>query len=120
MLRSWSWAAISELILSIVFSAVLPDLAYEDSRDSNNIVARINLPNMRYRPDQRIEVYACAVRGLRQLESEPEKVSKYLDFIDVYTYLDDEERKIYYRDYPEEAEFMSTLGQTAYNSLSRL
>lgn len=92
-------------------SCVLPELYYEDYRDSSNIVARLNLPNMRYRPEQRIEVYAHAVRGLRDLEPEQDKVSKYLDFIDIYTGLDEEERKIYITKYPEEASFMNTFAE---------
>ena len=92
-------------------SCALFDLPYEEYRESTNIVARLNLPNMRYRPDQRIEVYAYAVRGLRELEADPEKVLKYLDFIDIYSALDENERKIYYQQYPEEANLMSTFAE---------
>jgi len=48
-------------------------IAYERFRDSNNIVARLNLPNMRYAPGRKIDVYAHAVRGLLDLEDNPEK-----------------------------------------------
>ncbi len=41
----------------------LPRIPFEQYRESNNIVARLNLPNMRYAPEQRVEVYAEAVRG---------------------------------------------------------
>jgi len=62
----------------------LATIAYERFRDSNNIVARLNLPNMRYSPENKIDAYAHAVRGLARLENDPEKQLKYLDFIDIY------------------------------------
>jgi len=85
---------------------IFADLAYENYRESQNIVARINLPNMNYDPDQRVDVYADALRGLRELESDPEKVIKYWDFIEIYCSLDENERKLYYYKYPEEGEVM--------------
>jgi len=36
-------------------------------------------------------VYAAAVQGLVELEQDPEKKLKYLDFIDIYADLDDNE-----------------------------
>lgn len=54
--------------------------------DSPNLVARLNLPNMAYAPGDKIEVYAQAVRGLLELESDPERQIKYLDFIDIYAH----------------------------------
>jgi hypothetical protein len=60
----------------------LAELPYERWRDSDNIVARLNLPNMRYAPECRIDAYAKAIRGLGELEPDPEKQLKYLDFID--------------------------------------
>lgn len=65
--------------------------------DSPNLVARLNLPNMAYAPEDRIEVYAQAVRGLLELEPDPERRLKYLDFIDIYAHLDEQERVIYQR-----------------------
>jgi len=50
---------------------------------------------MNYDPDQRVDVYADALRGLRELESDPEKVIKYWDFIEMYCSLDENERKLY-------------------------
>ena len=61
---------------------------------------------MNYDPDQRVDVYADALRGLRELESDPEKVIKYWDFIEMYCSLDENERKLYYYKYPEEGEVM--------------
>ena len=69
------------------------------------LVARLNLPSMAYEPAQKIEVYAQAVRGL--LEPVPEQRLKYLDFIDIYAELDENERAIYQQRYPQEAEAMT-------------
>ena len=62
---------------------------------------------MRYPAEQKIDVYAQAVRGLTLLEPHPEKVLKYLDFIDIYTGLDGNELQLYQERYPEEAKQMS-------------
>ncbi|MGM0760798.1 MAG: DUF4351 domain-containing protein [Thermodesulfobacteriota bacterium] len=89
----------------------LAELPYENYRESDNVVARLNLPNMRYAPQQRVDVYAHAVRGLRELETDPDKISKYLDFIDIYADLDETEQKLYISKYPQEAELMSTFAE---------
>lgn len=89
----------------------LADLWYEEYRESNNIVALLNLPNMRYRSEQRVDVYAAAVRGFRRREPDPDKLIKYLDFIDMYADLDEEERTIYILKYPEEANIMTTFAE---------
>ena len=60
---------------------------------------RLNLPNMRYPPEEKVEVYAAAVRGLTSLEPNPDRQRKYADFVDVYAALDDTERQRYERDY---------------------
>jgi hypothetical protein len=77
----------------------LSAIPFERDRDSDNLVARLNLPNMKYSPAQRVEVYAQAVRGLIWLEPDPEKQLKYLDFIDIYTGLDDNEWERYQQEY---------------------
>ena len=41
--------------------------------DSDNLVARLNLPNMRWPPERKIDVYAHAVRGLLSQEADVEK-----------------------------------------------
>jgi hypothetical protein len=87
------------------------EMAYAAYRDSTNLVARLNLPNMRYAPEQRLEVYHHAVQGLLTLEPDPEKRLKYLDFIDIYAELDDNERVEYERRYPQEAETMSSFAE---------
>jgi len=97
-------------------SCALGDLAYEHYRDSDNLVVQLNLPNMRYPAQDKVAVYAHAVRGLTELESDPEKQLKYLDFIDIYAALDDaalddNERAEYQRDYPNEAKTMSRFAE---------
>ena len=52
--------------------------------------------------------YAQAMRGLFNLETDPERQAKYLDYIDIYADLDDNERKVYEQRYPEEVQKMTT------------
>jgi len=75
--------------------------------DSPNLIARLNLPNMAYAPEEKMDVYAQAVRGLLQLEPDPERQIKYLDFIDIYADLDENERALYQQRYAQEAAIMS-------------
>jgi len=89
-------------------ACALPDLPWQDWRDSDNIVARLNLPNMRYDPSERVALYAMVLRGLIQLEPNPDKRLKYADFVDIYANLKDTEREQYERDYPEETKTMQS------------
>ncbi|TCT20091.1 DUF4351 domain-containing protein [Thiobaca trueperi] len=82
-----------------------------DHYDSPNLVARLNLPNMAHAPADRVETYAQAVRGLLTLEPDTERRLKYIDFIDIYAQLDENERLIYQRDYAEEAKTMSAFAE---------
>ena len=70
----------------------LPALDYQDS---DNLVVRLALPTMQYGSDQRLDIYAAAQLGLIQLETDPNKRSKYVDFIDYYADLSDEEQARY-------------------------
>ena len=63
--------------------------------ESTNIVARLNLPNMAYSPEDRLEMYRAAQTGLAQLERNPEKQRKYADFIDFYADLNVDEVGVY-------------------------
>ena len=92
-------------------ACALAELPFEHYRDSVNLVARLNLPNMRYAPQQRVDVYAHALRGLNALEADPQKKSKYMDFIDIYAALDETEQKLYVQKYPQEAEIMSNFAE---------
>ncbi len=92
-------------------SCALDELSYEHYRHSDNLVVRLNLPNMHYPAQRKVEIYAQAVRGLTTLEHDPEKQLKYLDFIDIYAALDDNERVEYQRDHPDEAKTMSRFAE---------
>ena len=52
-----------------------------------------------------------AIRGLVTLEPSPEKRLKYVDFIDIYADLDDNERQLYTQRYPQEVTTMAGFAQ---------
>jgi flagellar biosynthesis/type III secretory pathway protein FliH len=83
----------------------------EDYWESDNLVARLNLPNMQWSPAQKVRVYAQAIKGLLSLEPDPEKQLKYIDFIDIYSALDDNEMQEYATEYPQENKAMATLSE---------
>ncbi|TDQ40242.1 DUF4351 domain-containing protein [Thiopseudomonas denitrificans] len=88
------------------------DLAQLDAShylDSQNLVARLNLPNMRWPEEQKVDIYAHAMSGLFSLEPDPEKQLKYIDFIDIYTALDDNQMHEYQQRYPQENSKMTGL-----------
>lgn len=87
----------------------LAELNAEDYWDSHNLIARLCLSLMSWSQNQKLEVYARAVRGLSTLEADPEKQLKYLDFIDIYTALDDNEMEQYQRQFPQESTTMASL-----------
>jgi hypothetical protein len=58
-----------------------------------NPVVKILLPKMNYRKDERIEVIRHAYSGLFQLASRM-LFDKYVDFIDVYAEVSDEESRV--------------------------
>ena len=64
---------------------------------------------MSWSKDQKLEVYARAIRGLMELEPDRERQLKYVDFIDIYTALDDNEMKTYEKQYPQETKTMAGL-----------
>ena len=81
--------------------------------DSDNVVARVNLPNMDGAGRDRVDVYAHAVRGLLALEAAGAKREKYLDFIDIYAGLTDNEMRRYRREHPEESSIVTGFIQRA-------
>lgn len=87
----------------------LPELDAEDYWDSNNLIARLCLTIMHWQEHQKLEVFARAVRGLTTLEPDPEKQLKYIDFIDIYSALDDNEMEQYQQQYPQESNTMASL-----------
>ena len=84
-----------------------------DWLNSNNLVARVNLPNMRLPAGGRLEAYASAVRGLLDLEQDPNRLEKYIDFIDIYADLSDNGRRSYREQHPEENGMIVGLNQRA-------
>jgi len=90
---------------------VLSSLPCEQYWDSDNLVARLNLPNMRWAPENKLRVYAQAIRGLLTLEPDPERQLKYIDFIDIYSTLDDNEMREYTERYPQESTAMASLSE---------
>ncbi|MBA1264514.1 DUF4351 domain-containing protein [Stutzerimonas stutzeri] len=80
-----------------------------DYLHSDNLVARLNLPNMHWAARHKVDIYDQAIRGLLKLEPDPEKQLKYIDFIDIYSALDDNERRIYRDRYPQEEQGMTRL-----------
>ena len=91
----------------------LGDIPAERWRESDNLVARVNLPNMRSPESRKIEVYAQAVRGLLALEQDGDKRAKYMEFIDIYAGLTENEFRRYQRQYPEETNIMAGAFQRA-------
>ena len=85
----------------------LKEIAAERWLHSDNLVARVNLPNMRSPETRKVEVYAQAVRGLLALERDADKRAKYIEFIDIYAGLTDNEFRRYQRQYPEESSTMA-------------
>lgn len=73
-------------------SCWLNRLEAEQFFESDNIVARMNLPTMSYAPERKVEVYEKAMEGLVKLEPDFEKRRKYADFIDNHSGLTPEER----------------------------
>ncbi|MGB8145147.1 MAG: hypothetical protein WCF05_08260 [Chromatiaceae bacterium] len=92
-------------------ACALPQLPARDHLTSTNLVARLNLPNMAYDPADKLLVYAQAVRGLIELEPHPERRLKYVDFIDIYADLNENERQRYAALYPDEARTMTGFAQ---------
>ncbi len=83
-------------------------------RDSDNPVALVNLPNMRPPADMdRVDVFARAARGLRAVEPDRAKLAKYVQFIDIYAALTENEQESYRRRYPEESRTMAGMIQRA-------
>ncbi len=96
------------------FRYIISDLGRipaENHMESGNIVARLNLPNMAFPPEQKIAVYASAQEGLVSLEQDINKRLKYTEFIDLYAGLDDAEFVRYREEYlPESSQKEEIMG----------
>ena len=111
-----SWALGTERHRYLAFdylSCKLAEMPAERFMDSDNLVARVNLPNMRADARARVDIYAGAVRGLLDLEPNPDKRAKYLEFIDIYAGLTDNELRRYRRRHPEEGSIVTGFFQRA-------
>ena len=82
-----------------------------DHLDSDNLVIRLNLPNMAYPAGARLDIYAAAQTGLATLETDPNRRSKYADFIDYYADLSPEELTRYTATYLTERGDLMGLAQ---------
>jgi hypothetical protein len=89
----------------------LPRLAAQDHLHSDNLVVRLNLPNMAHPRELRLDVYAAALSGLATLEKDPNRQSKYADFIDYYASLSDDEVARYNAEYLNERGELMGLAQ---------
>ena len=91
----------------------LREIPAELWQQSNNLVARVNLPNLRGAENRKVDVYARAVRGLFDLEPDGGRREKYLEFIDIYAGLTENDRRRYRRQYPEDSNTMAGIIQRA-------
>ena len=66
---------------------------------------------MRYARRDKVRVYAQAVSGLLTLEPDPERQIKYLDFIDIYAQLNEDERMHYQQHYAQDAAVINGFAQ---------
>jgi len=89
-------------------ACILPDIPAEEHKDSENIVARITLPTMHYTRQQVVDVVAWALQGLNALETNGEKYLKYLDFVQTYSRLTEQEEQLFTQRYPQEKHIMSS------------
>lgn len=85
----------------------LKQLSAADYQNSDNIVARINLPNVRHSRQDRLQQFLSAQLGLIRNETDPNKIRKYSDFIDYYADLTEQELIEYQEHYQtKEADIM--------------
>jgi hypothetical protein len=80
----------SDLYTFLSFRYIACDLAKMNAADhlqSDNIVARLNLPLMCYNKSEKVDIYAHAVDGLVSLEDRQQYQLKYIEFIDQYANL---------------------------------
>ena len=91
----------------------LAETPYEDWQDSGNVAALVNLPNMRVPSERRVEAYAAAVRGFEAVETDADKKAKYMEFIEIYAKLSEDESRRFETDHPKEKAVMTGFIQKA-------
>jgi len=92
----------SEDYIFLNFNFIACDLSTLDAEEyleSDNIVARLNLPLMCYNKEKKVDIYAHAVDGLIEIESELDQQLKYMDFIEQYAQLNLTEQQQYQSNY---------------------
>ncbi len=89
----------------------LKAIPYESWQYSDNLVARLNLPNMHIPAGHEVNVYHQAIQGLKKLEPDRDKQAKYVDFIDIYARLTDNQLQQWQQQYPEESTTMTGFAQ---------
>ena len=92
-----------------IIACDLKGIPVDKYMDSDNIVARVNLPNMAYGRERRLEVYAKAREGLVELEPDPNRRIKYSEFIDMYAGLDENELILYQKQYLKKSQYKEVL-----------
>ena len=93
---------------------VLPAWHYSVYRDSDNIVARVCLPLMRWKgSEEKVDAYACALSGVRKLEPDPERQRKWIENVDRYAGLDENEQKMLEQRHPQEVVEMTGIIERA-------
>ncbi|WP_207124139.1 DUF4351 domain-containing protein [Halorhodospira abdelmalekii] len=91
-------------------SFVLPQSHYSLYRESENIVARICLPQMQWQGrDEKVEAYAGAVAGVMEMETNPRRQEKYIEYVEQYARLDEAERALFGERYPREGKQVETV-----------
>ena len=91
----------------------LAETPYEDWRDSGNVAALVNLLNMRVPVERRVDAYAAAVRRLQEVETDADRRAKYMEFIEIYARLSEDESRRFESDYAEEKTAMAGFIQRA-------
>ncbi len=91
----------------------LKEIPAERWQHSNNMVARVNLPNMQSPQNRKVDIYAEAIRGLLALEQDSDKRAKYIEFIDSYAGLTENEYRRYQHQYREDSSTMAGVIQRA-------
>ena len=85
----------------------LPQLQATAFFTTDNVVAALMMPLMHHAREHRVQVYGEALRRFLRLERKPGRRRKYIDFIDIYADLDEDEQREYAERYAEEGTEMA-------------
>ncbi|MDE0063062.1 MAG: DUF4351 domain-containing protein [Gammaproteobacteria bacterium] len=70
-------------------------------------MARVNLPNMQKPRNHKVETCEDAVRGVPAQERVSDRVARYIEWIDFYADLTDDEFQQYQQQYPEDSSIVA-------------